>query len=109
MKARFIQPLNLLVFSRGIYDSIKLLLASIQKLSTGVTITEANTCIFLDTPYRDADFQQAQDRIYRIGQDTEVFIYVLTIDTGAQPNIISHSKTIMDWSGDVSSTVIRRD
>ena len=26
--------------------------------------TEANTCIFIDTPYRDADFQQAQDRIY---------------------------------------------
>lgn len=89
-------------------NNIKILLASIQKLSTGVTITEANTCIFIDTPYRDADFQQAQDRIYRIGQDTEVFIYILTIDTGNEPNIITHNKEIMDWSGEITGTLIRK-
>ena len=89
-------------------NNIKILLASIQKLSTGVTITEANTCIFIDTPYRDADFQQAQDRIYRIGQDTEVFIYILTIDTGNEPNIITHNKEIMDWSGEITRTLIRK-
>ena len=62
----------------------------------------------VDTPYRDADFQQAQDRIYRIGQDTEVFIYILTIDTGNEPNIITHNKEIMEWSGQITSTLIRR-
>lgn len=89
-------------------DSINILLASIQKLSTGVTITEANTCIFIDTPYRDADFRQAQDRIYRIGQDTDVYIFILTIDTGSEPNIITHNKEIMEWSGQITSTLIRR-
>jgi len=88
-------------------DSIRILLASIQKLSTGVTITEANTCIFIDAPYRDADFRQAQDRIYRIGQDTDVFVYMLTIDTGNEPNIITHNKKIMEWSGKITSTLIR--
>lgn len=87
---------------------IPLLLASIQKLSTGVTITEANTCIFLGTPYRDADFQQAQDRIHRIGQDTEVFIYILTIDTKGEPNIVEHHKEIMDWSAELTGTLIRK-
>lgn len=85
---------------------IKILLASLQKLSTGVTLTQANQEIFLDMPYRDADYQQATDRTHRIGQDTNVYIINLFVDTGDKPNITTHSRSIMEWSAKVSTAVL---
>jgi SNF2 family DNA or RNA helicase len=56
--------------------------ATWQKMGTGHTLTAANYCIFVDTPWTDADFQQAADRIYRIGQNKKVTIITLiTKDT----------------------------
>jgi len=87
------------------YDDVLLLLASF-KMSTGVTLVNANTVIFLDQPYRDADYQQAQDRVYRRGQDTDVYIINLFIDTGDTPNITTHSREILEWSANVVSSVM---
>lgn len=53
-------------------DSKKVMIATWQKMGTGHTLTSANYCIFVDTPWTDADFQQASDRIYRIGQNKKV-------------------------------------
>lgn len=58
-------------------DSKKVLLGTWQKMGTGHTLTAANYLIFIDTPWTDADFQQASDRIYRIGQKKNVFIITL--------------------------------
>lgn len=87
------------------FDDVLVLLASF-KMSTGVTLVNANTVLFLDQPYRDADYQQAQDRVYRIGQDTDVYIINLFIDTGNVPNITTHSKEILEWSANVVSAVM---
>ena len=63
-------------------DNNKVLVCTWQKMGTGHTLTSANYAIFLDTPWTDADFQQASDRIYRIGQNKKVFIITLiTKDT----------------------------
>ena len=60
----------------------KVLIATWQKLGTGHTLTAANYCVFVDTPWTDADFTQAADRIYRIGQNKKVTIITLiTKDT----------------------------
>jgi SNF2 family DNA or RNA helicase len=88
-----------------LYDDINVLIASQKKLSTGVTLIEANQAIFLDLPYRDADFQQAVDRIHRIGQDTDVYIWKLLLET-RKPNIITHANDIMQWSAQMSSIVM---
>ena len=48
-----------------------------QKMGTGHTLTTANYLIFIDTPWTDADFKQASDRVHRIGQDKTVFIITL--------------------------------
>lgn len=74
------------------------LIATIQTLSTGVTLTEANTIVFLNKPWRYIDYQQASDRVHRIGQDTEVFIYTLLLDTGNEKNLSTSMEEIMDWS-----------
>jgi SNF2 family DNA or RNA helicase len=48
-----------------------------SKCGTGITLTAASYMIFLDTPWTDAVWTQAQDRIYRIGSKNPVFIYNL--------------------------------
>lgn len=58
-------------------SSKKVMIATWQKMGTGHTLTAANYCIFVDTPWTDADFQQSADRIYRIGQSKKVTIITL--------------------------------
>ena len=57
--------------------SRKVFIATHQKMGTGVTLTAASYMIFMDTPFTSASFQQACDRIYRIGTKRNVFIYNL--------------------------------
>lgn len=93
-------------------SDINPLLASIKAMSTGHTIIEANTAIFLDKTFRDVEYQQASDRIYRIGQDTDVYIYTVILDTGSEPNLSTRMNDIVAWSkaqfgeiiGDVDDT-----
>ncbi len=82
-------------------DNIDVLVATTQTLSTGVTLTEANQMIFLGTPYREADFEQACDRIHRIGQTSDVNIYI-TLLKSSKKNITDRVKEIMDWSAEAS-------
>lgn len=74
------------------------LIATIQSLATGVTLTVANTVIFLNSPWRDSDFRQASDRVHRIGQDTEVHIYTIVLDTGSKNNLSTRMEDILSWS-----------
>lgn len=46
----------------------KFFVAQMDSAKVGITLTYADTVIFMSLPWNDADFQQAQDRIYRIGQ-----------------------------------------
>ena len=74
------------------------LIASIKVLATGHTIIEANTVIFLNVPFRSVDYEQASDRVYRIGQDTDVYIYKLVLDTGEEGNLSTRMQDILKWS-----------
>jgi SNF2 family DNA or RNA helicase len=78
--------------------SINPLIAMIQTMATGVTILAANTVIFLNPPWRSVDHQQAQDRVYRIGQDTKVQIFNFSLDTGDMPNLSTRMEDILSWS-----------
>lgn len=55
----------------------KVFVCTWQKIGTGHTLTAACYAIFIDTPWTYASFEQACDRIYRIGQDKKVFIITL--------------------------------
>lgn len=54
--------------------------------------------IFLNKPWRYIEYQQASDRIHRIGQDTEVYIYTLLLDTGNKENLSTRMEDIETWS-----------
>jgi len=58
-------------------DENKVMVATWQKMGTGVTLTQASYAIFLDTPWTSGVYEQAQDRIHRIGSTSPVFIYNL--------------------------------
>lgn len=77
----------------------KVILGTVGALGTGLTLTEAETSIFLDTPWTYAIFEQAQDRIYRIGTRESVNIISLiaknTIDEYIY-NLVKKKKGIAD-------------
>lgn len=74
------------------------LIATFQSLSTAVPLTMANTLIMMNSPFRHHELDQAISRCFRIGQDATVRYYMVTLDTGDQPNISTRTEEIMQWS-----------
>ncbi len=86
-------------------DDIDILIATTQTLSTGVTLVEANQMFFFGTPYRAADFNQACDRIHRIGQTQDVNIYIIKLKS-SKKNLTNRIDEILKWSDNISSSLI---
>lgn len=82
------------------------IIASIQSMSVGVTLIEANTLILFDIPYRHYMWEQAVHRIHRIGQDCQCYIYELTLDTGSESNISTRAEDIMQWSKEMVESIL---
>ena len=60
----------------------RVMLCTVSKMGTGVTLNRAGYSIFLSTPWTDGVQTQAEDRIHRIGTKKPVFIFRLwTKDT----------------------------
>ena len=78
----------------------KVLIGTWSKMGTGYTLTAANYAIFIDTPYTDGAFQQAADRVYRIGTDRNVTIITLvtknTIDERVL-EIVNSKRLLSDY------------
>ena len=62
-------------------SNAKVLVTTYALLGVGFTITEADTVILVDLPFRDIYLKQAVDRIYRIGQTKPVKIITIKVDT----------------------------
>lgn len=58
-------------------DDIKVLVGTIGAMGTGLTLTAATTVIFVDEPWNKALFDQAVDRVHRIGTKENITIYSL--------------------------------
>lgn len=85
------------------------LIATVQTLSTGVTLIEANTIIFLNKPWRHTDASQAEDRVHRIGQTTDVEIFTFILDTGNKPNLSTRMEDIVQWSKEMFEGIVGKD
>jgi SNF2 family DNA or RNA helicase len=82
------------------------LIATIQTLSTGVTLIEANVVIFLSGVWRSVDHAQASDRVHRIGQDTPVFIYNFILKTTEPDNLSTRMDSILNWSAEQFDQIV---
>lgn len=74
------------------------LAATYQSLSTAVRLTMANNIITVNSPYRDHIMTQAIARAWRIGQDEQVYVWHMVLDTGDVPNISTRTNDILKWS-----------
>lgn len=72
--------------------------ATFQSLSTAVRLTMANNIITVNSPYRDHIMTQAIARAWRIGQDEQVYVWHMVLDTGDIPNISTRTNDILRWS-----------
>ena len=82
------------------------LIASLQTLATGATLTEANTVVFLNKPWRSIEYEQASDRVHRIGQDAIVNILSIILDTGKEGNLSTRMEDIMAWSNEQFGSIV---
>jgi len=73
------------------------LLATIQSMSTGITLIVANIIIFFNLPFRDYEMEQAIARAFRLGQDTQVYVYKLLLNT-KEANLATRLEEILEWS-----------
>ena len=81
-------------------ESYKIFLGTTQKVGTGQTLTAASYMIHIDTHWTWSDFDQACDRIHRLGSTKPVFIFDLicnnTIDERVW-TILNRKKDIADY------------
>lgn len=74
------------------------LIATYDSLATAVNLVEANEVVLMNQPFRAYERDQATARADRMGQDTDVVIWSMLLDTGLVPNISTRSNEIMEWS-----------
>lgn len=85
------------------------LIATFASLSTAVPLVMADTMVMVNTPFRDYVFQQAVSRIHRLGSDTQVCVYTVTLDTGDEINISSRTLDILKWSQEQIERIMQMD
>jgi SNF2 family DNA or RNA helicase len=83
--------------------SHRIAILSIMAMQTGVTLTAAKIAIFTEFPFGPDVLLQAEDRIYRIGQTSDVLMKYLIYPKGTDRSIwrilnekFSHSSSILD-------------
>lgn len=79
-------------------SKINPLITTFKTLSEAMPLTEANTVIFLNLPFRSGTYDQAVKRANRIGQTKDVHLYEVTLDTGGEENISTRNLDILKWS-----------
>jgi superfamily II DNA or RNA helicase len=82
----------------GKNDDANPMIATYQSLSSAVPLVMANTMVMFNSPFRSFEYDQAVARCKRLGQDEDVYVYDIVLDTGEEPNISSRTIDIMTWS-----------
>lgn len=79
-------------------DPTNPIVATYKSLSTGVPLIAGNVMIMLDIPVRLYLAEQAISRVYRIGQDKPVMVFMIKLDTGNKFNITDRDHFILNLS-----------
>lgn len=83
-------------------------IANFKSLKEGVPCLWANQIIMIDSPFRDYIVTQVLARVWREGQDSMCYFWLLDLDTGNELNIASRSIDIMKWSGEQVDQLISK-
>ena len=78
----------------------QIIICSLQASAVGLTLTASRCAVFIEYPWSPALLAQAQDRVHRLGQDKDVFIFYLygqgSIDE-YRLNTNSFKKAVIDY------------
>lgn len=82
--------------------SCMVIIGTIPKLGTGLTLTAASTVIFLDKPWNMANTEQAEDRAHRIGTTGTVNVITLV----AKDTIDERIEELVEQKGKMSDALV---
>lgn len=77
-------------------DSQSVTLVQFQSGSMGLNLQKANKIVMFDPPWKADDFEQANDRIWRMGQERPTFHYFLITDKSIENRMLQTVKAGMD-------------
>jgi SWI/SNF-related matrix-associated actin-dependent regulator of chromatin subfamily A-like protein 1 len=85
----------------------QVLIGNIQALGTGVDGLQdvCSTVVFVELPWTPTAFDQATDRLWRIGQNNHVFVYILIADKTIEENIVK----VLDKSRSIVYNMVNDD
>lgn len=92
------KEIDSIVSNFAIDKTINPLITTFNTLREGYPLIMANQLILMNAPFRSYELKQTIARIYRNGQNTQCFVYLIDLDTGSEENITSRSIDIMEWS-----------
>lgn len=85
---------------------IDVIVGTIPAMREGVTLTAADTVIFIERHWNPAINTQCEDRLHRIGQENHVTVIILEAEDSVDVSKVSPSNALKEL---VTSTVIRQD
>ena len=83
-------------------DSCKVMLGSIGAMGVGLTLTSAQTVVFLDSPWNRATKEQCEDRCHRIGTRGTVNIITLV----CKDTVDELVEAVIDEKGELSDRIV---
>jgi SNF2 family DNA or RNA helicase len=92
------KDLSTIVKKFEIDEDVNPLVATYNSLSTAVPLIMADNMITINAPFRNYILEQAISRVHRIGADTQVNVWMVSLDTGKEPNMSTRSSDILAWS-----------
>lgn len=86
------------------FQNLKLdaLIGNITAMGTGLTLTAANTVVFVELDWSPANMLQAIDRVHRIGQSDTVLIQYILVADSVEDNILT---TLREKTAVIKETV----
>src|SRR5690606_11890806 len=87
-------------------EDVNPLIATYQSLSTAVPLTAANTIVMINQPFRSGIREQTIARAARLGQDKDVHVIDVLLDTGDLANISTRTNDIMQWSQEQVASIL---
>ena len=83
-------------------NNIKIFIGSIQAAGVGLTLTAADTAIFVELDWVPGNITQAEDRIHRIGQTNSVLIQHIVVNESIDAKL---AKTIIEKQKIIEQTL----
>lgn len=80
-------------------SKVKVFCATIMSCGVGVTLTAAQTAVFLELDWLPSTIEQAEDRLHRIGQEGSVLVQFLVVDGSIDARIaksFTRKKKVID-------------